>query len=119
MLAGEADARELVAYAFDSDNGGGFGGGTIGYNWQFPGSQFVFGIEIDAAGVARHRGIESAEEVPERQPGALGEQVPDGVDDGRCREMDDPLLGPDPAQLAVADEIAPEPAEIGLHRFDR
>ncbi|MBX9820846.1 MAG: outer membrane beta-barrel protein [Afipia birgiae] len=29
---------------------GGFGGGTIGYNWQAPGSQFVFGIEADAAG---------------------------------------------------------------------
>jgi len=29
---------------------GGFGGGTIGYNWQFPGSQFVFGLEGDFAG---------------------------------------------------------------------
>lgn len=29
---------------------GGFGGGTIGYNWQAPGSSFVFGIEADAAG---------------------------------------------------------------------
>jgi outer membrane immunogenic protein len=34
----------------DSEGSGGFGGGTIGYNWQFPGSQFVFGIEVDAAG---------------------------------------------------------------------
>ena len=42
----------MGGYAFDSDNGGGFGGGTIGYNWQFPGSQFVFGIEIDAAGAS-------------------------------------------------------------------
>jgi len=33
----------------DSDASGGFGGGTVGYNWQFPGSQFVFGIEVDAA----------------------------------------------------------------------
>ena len=31
---------------------GGFGGGTVGYNWQFPGSQFVFGIEVDAAGAS-------------------------------------------------------------------
>ena len=31
---------------------GGFGGGTIGYNWQFPGSQFVFGVEVDAAGAS-------------------------------------------------------------------
>jgi len=29
---------------------GGFGGGTIGYNWQAPGSAFVGGIEVDAAG---------------------------------------------------------------------
>jgi outer membrane immunogenic protein len=28
---------------------GGFGGGTIGYNFQSPGSQIVFGIEADAA----------------------------------------------------------------------
>jgi outer membrane immunogenic protein len=32
-----------------SDVKGGFGGGTIGYNWQTLGSQFVFGIEADAA----------------------------------------------------------------------
>ena len=42
----------MGGYAFDSSNGGGFGGGTIGYNWQAPGSQFVFGIEIDAAGAS-------------------------------------------------------------------
>jgi outer membrane immunogenic protein len=42
----------MGGYAFDSVNGGGFGGGTIGYNWQFPGSQFVFGIEVDAAGAS-------------------------------------------------------------------
>ena len=33
----------------DNAGSGGFGGGTVGYNWQFPGSQFVFGIEVDAA----------------------------------------------------------------------
>src|SRR3954471_15275287 len=42
----------MGGYAFDSDNGGGVGGGTVGYNWQFPGSQFVFGIEVDAAGAS-------------------------------------------------------------------
>src|SRR6478736_2012136 len=42
----------LGGYAFDSDNGGGFGGGPIGYNWQFPGSKFVFGMEVDAAGAS-------------------------------------------------------------------
>ena len=41
----------MGGYGWDSgDFSGGFGGGTIGYNWQFPGSQFVFGIEVDAAG---------------------------------------------------------------------
>ncbi|MBN9039856.1 MAG: hypothetical protein BGP05_21905 [Rhizobiales bacterium 62-47] len=33
-----------------SDLQGGFGGGTIGYSWQAPGSQFVWGFEVDAAG---------------------------------------------------------------------
>ena len=41
----------MGGYGWDrEDSSGGFGGGTIGYNWQFPGSQFVFGIEVDAAG---------------------------------------------------------------------
>src|SRR5258705_5228384 len=35
--------------AWDSDNSGGFGGGTIGYNWAGPGSPFVFGLEARAA----------------------------------------------------------------------
>jgi outer membrane immunogenic protein len=32
-----------------SDLQGGFGGGTIGYNWQTPGSIWVWGLEADAA----------------------------------------------------------------------
>lgn len=36
----------------DNAGSGGFGGGTVGYNWQFPGSQFVFGVEVDAAGAS-------------------------------------------------------------------
>jgi outer membrane immunogenic protein len=36
--------------ATSGDLKGGFGGGTIGYNWQSPGSQFVWGLEVDAAG---------------------------------------------------------------------
>ena len=43
----------MGGYGWDSGNSsGGFGGGTIGYNWQFPASQFVFGIEVDAAGAS-------------------------------------------------------------------
>ena len=41
----------MGGYGWETGAGsGGFGGGTVGYNWQFPGSQFVFGIEVDAAG---------------------------------------------------------------------
>jgi outer membrane immunogenic protein len=43
-------AGVMGGYAWASDANGGFGGGTVGYNWQAPGSQFVFGIEVDAAG---------------------------------------------------------------------
>jgi outer membrane immunogenic protein len=32
-----------------NDLKGGFAGGTVGYNWQAPGSQVVFGLEADAA----------------------------------------------------------------------
>ena len=28
----------------DSEGSGGFGGGTVGYNWPLPGSLFVFGV---------------------------------------------------------------------------
>ena len=43
----------MGGYGWGTDAGnGGFGGGTVGYNWQFPGSQFVFGIEVDAAGAS-------------------------------------------------------------------
>ena len=43
----------MGGYGSQTDAGsGGFGGGTVGYNWQFPGSQFVFGIEVDAAGAS-------------------------------------------------------------------
>ncbi|WP_295848513.1 outer membrane beta-barrel protein [Tardiphaga sp.] len=35
--------------ARSNDIKGGFGGGTIGYNWQTPGSAWVWGLEVDAA----------------------------------------------------------------------
>jgi outer membrane immunogenic protein len=43
-------AGAVGGYAWASDGNGGFGGGTVGYNWQAPGSQFVFGLEVDAVG---------------------------------------------------------------------
>jgi outer membrane immunogenic protein len=40
----------MGGFGWETDAGsGGFGGGTVGYNWQLPGSQFVFGVEVDAA----------------------------------------------------------------------
>ena len=59
------------------------------------------------------------EQLPERLAGALREQVPDRVHDGRRGQVDDPLLGPDPAQLAVADEASPEPAHVGEELLGR
>ena len=37
----------------------GFGGGQFGYNWQFPGSNFVFGAEVDLDDIAgnNERGV--------------------------------------------------------------
>src|SRR5882672_2165699 len=40
----------MGGYAWNEDLTGGFGGGTVGYNWQAPGSMWVWGLEVDAAG---------------------------------------------------------------------
>ena len=43
----------MGGFGWETDAGSsGFGGGTVGYNWQLPGSQFVFGVEVDAAGAS-------------------------------------------------------------------
>src|SRR3954454_15731952 len=44
-------AGVMGGYAWNNVKGG-FGGGTLGYNWQAPGSLWLFGIEVDAAGSA-------------------------------------------------------------------
>jgi outer membrane immunogenic protein len=44
-------AGVIGGYAWN-DVKGGFGGGTIGYNWQAPGSIWVWGLEADAAGAS-------------------------------------------------------------------
>jgi outer membrane immunogenic protein len=47
---GWSDSVSVAGFSTSSsDLKGGFGGGTIGYNWQLAGSQFVFGLEVDAA----------------------------------------------------------------------
>src|SRR4029078_147307 len=42
----------MGGYGWVDEASGGFAGGTIGYNWQMPGSQFVFGVEADFAGAS-------------------------------------------------------------------
>jgi len=43
-------AGVMGGFAWGDNGNGGFGGGTIGYNWQAPGSEWVLGLEADAAG---------------------------------------------------------------------
>ena len=51
-------------------------------------------------------------QLPQRLSLDLGPQIPHSVDD-RCRgQMDRTLLGPDPSQLAIGDEAAPEAAHV-------
>lgn len=49
----------------------------------------------------------------------LGPQVPDGVDHGPQRQVDDALLGPDPPQLAVVDQVPPRLAPVLYQRRQR
>ncbi len=44
-----ASSSGVTVTSSSNDIKGGFGGGTVGYNWQGPGSAFVVGIEADAA----------------------------------------------------------------------
>ena len=52
---------------------------------------------------------------PKRLAGALGQQVPDGVDDGGRGEMNDALFRAQPPILAVAHQTAPEAGKIILN----
>ena len=50
---GWSDRVRLDGFAVSTNEiNGGFGGGTIGYNWQTPGSMWLWGLEVDAAGSA-------------------------------------------------------------------
>ena len=51
---------------------------------------------------------------PQRFARAHRQEIPDRVDDGGQREVDDALFGAEPAELALAGERAPEGAEVGL-----
>ena len=50
---------------------------------------------------------------PDRLVQGLGPEIPESVDDGTKGQVDDTLLGSDPAQLAVGDEVAPGLAPVG------
>ena len=72
--------------------------------------------EVDAGDELLRRQV--GEELPERLSLELRVQVPDGVDDRGRREVDDALLRPEPAQLAVGDEPPPEPSEVADELLD-
>jgi outer membrane immunogenic protein len=57
-----SNSVDINGFSFTGDDlQGGFFGGTIGYNWQTMGSQFVFGLEVDAAAASiRDRGFVGA-----------------------------------------------------------
>ena len=73
--------------------------------------------EVDAADELLR--CEIHEQLPEGLPLPLGPEIPDGVDHRGGREMDDALLGAEPAELGVGHEAAPEPAHVGDDRLER
>ncbi len=63
-------------------------------------------------------GGHAGQQVPQRQPGALGLEVPQGVDDGGDRHVHDALLRSQPAQLGVVDEGLRRGAHVGEDGLD-
>jgi hypothetical protein len=66
--------------------------------------------EVDARDDLARRHV--GEQLPQRLALDLGVKVPDGIDDGGHRQVNHALFGAEPAQLRVAGESSPEPAEI-------
>ena len=56
--------------------------------------------------------------LPQREPGALGAQVPQRVDDRADRHVHDALLGAEPAQLRVVHESSRRGAHVREERLD-
>jgi hypothetical protein len=65
--------------------------------------------------LGRHVG----EQLPQRLAGALGGQVPEGVDHGADGHVHDALLRAEPAQLRVVHEPPPGRTHIGQGRVER
>lgn len=63
----------------------------------------VAGIDAVAELLRRHL----CHDTPHRLAQDLVSQVPDGVHDGAEGKVDDALLGPDPSEMAVVDEVSP------------
>ena len=63
-------------------------------------------------------GAEPREVLPQREPGALGPQVPQRVDDRPDRHVHDALLRAEPAQLRVVHESSRRGAHVGEERLD-
>src|SRR6266545_2050179 len=73
--------------------------------------------EIDAGNLLFRRHVR--EQQPERLAGRFGIQIPDSVDHGGGRQVDDALFRANPAQLAIAGDQVPEGAHIGRERLKR
>ena len=58
------------------------------------------------------------EELPDGLAFGFGVEVPDGVDEGGGGEVDDAFFGADPAELAVAGDLAPESAHVVGEGFE-
>ena len=58
-------------------------------------------------------GAHRRQQLPQRQAGALGLQVPQRVDHRADGHVHDALLGAEPAQLRVVDELPPHGAHVG------
>src|ERR1700730_6624378 len=71
--------------------------------------------EIDAGDKLLRRHI--AEQLPQRLALDFGPQVPHRVDHCGSRHVNNPLLRPDPAQLAIARNMPPERAHISSKRL--
>ena len=128
-----AQPVQLVVVVAEPARGGGVGGVAVGEQRALAGRTAGTGpLQQLQRLLARERvgevaevhevdellGVEPGQQLPQRQPLALGAQVPQRVDHGADRHVHDALLGAEPAQLGVVDQLAPEPAEVGQDGLD-
>lgn len=124
---------ELLVVVAEPPGGGGVGGeaalqqvAPATLRARFPAAQDVEGLgrgervgdvsEVDLAD--EPFGVGVGEELPERFARALGGEVPGRVDHGADRHVHHALLGPQPAELAVADQVAVQRPRIRAEFVD-